>query len=115
VNKVIFGATFTASYNVPGSPKLSKFIIRFNNPIVGVFKNYRVFESTSSTSFGGTNITNPAIGGTVSIPATQPTVSGPVPIITVDLSAHPRDLSSGSLTYYLEVDVDHRLTDRHRP
>lgn len=99
VNRIIFGVTFNRPYVVTGEPKLNSFIINFSNPIAGVLTNIRVYESVN-TAYDGTdvNITNPAIGGSLTIGAST---------ITVNFGT-PRDLSlltNSQLTYFLQVDV----------
>ncbi len=93
---VIFGATFTASGVAAGEPKLNGFNISFSNPYSGILNNPRVFESASSIyGPGATDVTT--IGGTVSTPSST--------TITVAFGT-PRDLTAGSKSYFLIVDVD---------
>jgi len=59
LDRVLFGVTFTSSYNVSGQPQLSKFTISFSNPFrstsagTEILKNFRIFETTGTTYIAG--------------------------------------------------------------
>jgi len=102
VDKIIFGVTFSASYQASPNPDLEKFIISFGNPgvpIKDIFTNFRVFENTSAV-FGGPNVTT--FGATVTTATNGvPDINGPDLLVSF---ASPRDLS-GNKSYFLQVDV----------
>ncbi|NOS94701.1 MAG: hypothetical protein HOP30_22550, partial [Cyclobacteriaceae bacterium] len=100
VSKVIFGVTFKSDYSITGQPKLRKFTIKFSNPITNVLNNLKVLESTASgNAYSAGSVNNVTSDGSIVTPSANS--------VTVDFtSGIPRDLSLGSKTYFLMVDVD---------
>jgi hypothetical protein len=107
VNKVIFGVTFRPQHTVAGHPKLEQFKFTFSNPIAGVFKTIRVFESQDN-SYSNTDVevTNGSIGGKITAGSN---------FITIDFTQTGgirRDFTNaivapnGELSYFLMVDVE---------
>ena len=105
-SQVIFGVTFTPNSATANEPLLRKFSFAFDQPfhfvvngeVTDIFQNFVVKE-------GSTDITAPTIQGTLMLSSStgSPTDQDKV---TVDLTAIPRPLFSGPLTYYLIADVN---------
>jgi Secretion system C-terminal sorting domain len=101
-SQVIFGVTFTSAGATASDPKLSEFSFSFDIPYSNssrtIFENFVVKEGT-------VDITSPTINGNLDFSSSTANPTD-LNVITVDLSAIPRSLTGGPLTYYLIADVN---------
>ncbi|GCC49874.1 hypothetical protein SanaruYs_00880 [Chryseotalea sanaruensis] len=112
-NVVIFGVDIKALHKTGSEPTLNGFSILFDLPYKSssttILKNFRVFESTTGTFAGSTNIT--AYGGIVTegrSPIIDPLLSITAQDMVTITFPTPRNLnnSNSTLSYFLLVDVD---------
>lgn len=97
-DQVLFGFSFVAPHTLtgPNRPRITRFTFTFNNSINNVFETLRVFESTTGSFSGATQVA---------------TLSGVGPNFVVDFTASPKDLTLfPNLTYFLVANVDVDVT-----
>ncbi|HQQ84126.1 MAG TPA: hypothetical protein PK059_13050, partial [Cyclobacteriaceae bacterium] len=56
-NRVLFGFTFKAPYTISGTPKITRFTIGFNTSVTPILSNIKIYESTTGSYLGSTQIT----------------------------------------------------------